>query len=77
MVAIIAPLTVNLFTDAQFRYDRLIPLDILGLQIVQKTSPLAYQFEKPSSGMMILLVDLEMFREIRNTLSQQSHLHFR
>jgi hypothetical protein len=51
-------------------------LNIFIFEIVEKTAPLANQFQQPLTGMMILLVDLEMFGEILDSIGQQSNLHF-
>jgi hypothetical protein len=50
-------------------------LNIFIFEIIKQTAPLANQFQQPLTGMMILLVYLEMFGEILDSIGQQSDLH--
>jgi hypothetical protein len=66
-----------LLPEAEFLDDVLVPLHIGFPQIVKKPPPLADQFEKPSARMMVLLVDLEVIREIVDSIAQDGNLNFR
>jgi hypothetical protein len=73
------PLAVlpELFSQSQALDDRTITLQILLLQVVQKPSALADEFQKPPAGMVVLFMLLEMIGQVRNPSAQQSHLNFR
>jgi hypothetical protein len=66
-----------LFPNLQPQDHRAISLDILLLEIIEETSPLTYQFQKPSPGMMILCMGLEMFGQIIDPLAQDGDLNLR
>jgi hypothetical protein len=67
----------GLLSDAQFTNDVFVTIDILGLQVVQQSSALADKLEQAPSGMMVLLMDLEMFGQIADSFAQQRDLYFR
>jgi hypothetical protein len=48
---------------------------ILFPQILEKSSPLPNEFEKTEAGVVILYMDLEMLREVFNSLTQQGNLY--
>jgi len=55
----------------------LISLSIRPSQVVEKSPPLTHELKKASSGVVILLVSLEMFREVIDAIAQNGNLHFR
>jgi len=67
----------TLFSDSQPLDQTSISLEILSLEVIEKPPPLAYQLEEPPAGMVVLDMDLEMFREVINALAQQGNLHLR
>ncbi len=71
------PYALVLLTNAELRYDSTVTLDVLLLKVVEKVTSSADHFEKTTSGMMILLVVLQMFGKIRNSLGKDSYLDFR
>ena len=71
------PYALVLLTNAELRYDSTVTLDVLLLKVVEKITSSADHFEKTASGMMILLVVLQMFGKIRNSLGKDSYLDFR
>jgi hypothetical protein len=66
-----------LFSKSQGRNHSPVTGDIFALQVVQQPSALPYQFEQAPSGMMIFLMDLEMFVKVIDPLRQQGNLDFR
>jgi len=63
--------------DSQFFDDRAIPVDVLLLQIIEKPTPLPYDFEQSTPGVMVLLVSAEMLGKISNPLREKGDLYFR
>jgi hypothetical protein len=53
-----------------------ISLIIVLPEIIEKSSPLSYQLEETTAGVVILHVDLEVPREVIDTLTQQRYLNF-
>ena len=70
-------LPFRLLADAEFRDDRLIPLGIVFLQVVEQATPLADQHEKAAARTVVFLVRLEVLRQLANALAQQRDLDFR
>jgi hypothetical protein len=54
-----------------------VALNILVFDIIQESAAPADQHQQPSSGMVIFGVNLEVFRQIGNTVSNEADLHFR
>ena len=52
-------------------------LEILSLEVSEQISSLTYHLEKASSGVMILLVNLEVFVQIVDSVSENRNLNFR
>ncbi len=50
---------------------------IMRLQIIQQLAPFADQFQKPSPGIMVFLVDLKMLHEGIYPLGEQGNLDIR
>jgi hypothetical protein len=67
----------RLLPKPKFLDDILISLNIRPSQVVEQSSPLTDELEKASSGVVILLVSLEMFREVIDSIAQNGNLHFR
>jgi hypothetical protein len=55
--------------------NRVVSFDILAFQIIEQLPSLSDQFEQPSSGMVILLVRLEMIGEIADSFTEKSNLN--
>jgi len=64
----------GLFPQAESIQDFLILLGILSLKVFQKLAPLADKLEKTLAGMMIFLVDFEMFGQKVYPLREDSYL---
>jgi len=55
----------------------LVALGIVRFQVIKQATPLADQHEKTPARTVILLVCLEVLRQLSNTLAQQCYLDFR
>jgi hypothetical protein len=55
----------------------LVPVGIVGFQVIQQATPLADQHEKAAARAVVFLVRFEVFRQLTNALTQQRDLHFR
>ncbi len=53
----------------------LISWKILFPQILEKSPPLPNEFEETEAGVVILDMDLEMLREVCDSLTQQGNLY--
>jgi hypothetical protein len=69
------PQTEMLLTQLQFLCNRLIPIGIGRMQVVQQTTALADHHQQTTAGAMILLVPLQVLGQAVNTLRQQRDLH--
>jgi len=67
----------RLLSKPQFLDDILVSLNVHPSKVVEQSPPLPDELEKPSSGVVILLVSLEMFREVIDAIAQNGNLHFR
>src|SRR5262245_2566041 len=66
----------RLLTDTERLDHGAVAVDVLGLEIVQEATTLAYQHEQATARMVILRVHLEVLGEIRNPFRKQSDLNF-
>ena len=55
--------------------DPSVTLNILALQVVQKASALSDQLQQSPARMMILLMNLEVIREVSDPLTQEGDLN--
>ena len=69
--------TYKLLTDTQFLNQSTISLDICLFEVIQKTSSLTYHLKKSTSGVMILVVCLEMLCKLFDSLCKDSYLYLR
>jgi hypothetical protein len=67
----------GLSADTEFLDDGAVPLNILLLQVIEKTPPLPDDLEKPPTGMMVFFVGAKMFGQVSDTLGKERDLHFR
>jgi hypothetical protein len=65
--------------SAQFQFlgDGLVAAHVHVVQIIQQTASLADHHQQPAPGSVILLVLLQMFRQVVDALRQQRNLHIR
>ena len=66
----------RLLSDAEFGNDGTVTLDVVFHEVVKKTAALTDHFEEAHSGVIVLLVDLEMFGELGDALSKDGDLDF-
>jgi hypothetical protein len=52
-----------------------IAIDVATVDVTEVTAPLAYQLEEASPGVVVVLVNLEVFRQVLDAVSQESDLH--
>jgi len=65
----------NLASQAEpFNYG-IVAVNAFLFQIVEQLTALPDQFEKAATGMMVLLMALEVLRQIRDSLAEQRDLH--
>jgi hypothetical protein len=65
-----------LFAYTELVNDLTVTVQIAFLQIVQMTTPLTDHFEETSPRMMVMLVRLQVFRQVTDTSAEQRDLHF-
>jgi hypothetical protein len=66
-----------LLSNAQPLDDRPVPGIVHIAKIIQQSPATADKLEKTPSGVVILLMKLEMLRQIRNPVRQHGNLNFR
>lgn len=60
----------ELLPDSQIGYYCFVSINVLGLEVVQKPSTLADEFQQTSSGVVIFLVNLEVLGKISDSFTQ-------
>jgi hypothetical protein len=55
--------------------DRIVPVNAFSFQVIEQLSALTYQLQKPATGMMVLLVTLEVLGQISDPPAKQGDLH--
>ena len=64
-------------SQAERLYEAPVFLEIVLLEIIQESTPLAYELQEPPAGMEVLLVHLEMLRQVVDPFRQQGNLNIR
>ena len=64
----------DLLSEVQCLDQIAVSLDIVVTKVVEQSSSLPDKHEKPPSGMVVLLVDLEMLGKVINPLGEYGHL---
>src|SRR5579859_1859848 len=67
----------RLFADAKFLDDVFITLCVVRFQIVQQAAALADHHQKTPPGGVVLLMALEVLRQLSDSLTQYGNLYFR
>jgi hypothetical protein len=70
-------LMLRLLTQTKTPDYRTVALDIPVLHIIEESASLADQLQQTTSGMMVLLVRLEMERQVLYPGAKQGNLHLR
>jgi hypothetical protein len=65
---------LTLVAQLELLRNRLIPIHIDILQIIEQTAPLTDHHQQPPSGAMVFLVLLQMFGQMIDSLCQQRNL---
>jgi hypothetical protein len=66
-----------LFAYAELLDDLAIALKVVLLQVVQVTAPLTDHLQKTSPRMIVVLVRLQVLRQMGDAAAQKRYLHFR
>lgn len=66
-----------LSSEAEFGDNGPVAVNVLVLNVIQQSPPLADHDQQASSGMMILCMDFKMFGQMRNPPGQQCNLNLR
>jgi hypothetical protein len=66
----------RLTTDAQTLNQGFVPFRVTAFQVFQKAAPACDHRQQSPAGMMILLVRLEMVRELFNAMAEDRYLNF-
>src|ERR1022692_3095693 len=64
----------RLLADAEFPNDRLVALGIVSLEVVEQATPLADQHEQAAARAVVLLVRLEVVRQLANAFTDDGDL---
>src|SRR5271169_6025589 len=67
--------TVSLLADAEFPNDSLIALGIVSLEVVEQATPLADQHKQAAARAVVLLVHLEVVRQLANAFTDNGDLN--
>src|SRR5438046_1510913 len=70
-----APPANPLFADTEPVDELLVPHRVLGLEVIEQAPTLAYQFQEPAPGVMVLLVGLEVLRQVEDPLGEERDLY--
>ena len=65
----------SLPTETELRDERSVPLDVVALQVVQEATTATDEHEQPTARVVVLLVDLQVLREVVDALREDRHLH--
>jgi len=65
----------GLLADAEFPNDRLVALGIVSLEVVEQATPLADQHEQAAARAVVLLVRLEVVRQLANAFTDDGDLN--
>src|SRR5205085_1881837 len=65
----------QLFAELELLGNGLITVNVRRVEIIQQTPALANHHQQPAAGTMILLVFLQMVRQMIDALRQQRYLH--
>ncbi len=65
----------RLLADAELPNDRLIALGIVSLEVVEQATPLADQHEQAAARAVVLLVRLEVVRQLANAFTNDGDLN--
>jgi hypothetical protein len=66
-----------LFSYTELVNDLTVTVQIVFLQVVQMATPLANHFEETSPRMVVMLMRLQVFRQVTDAPAQKRDLYFR
>ena len=71
------PSNTELLTETELLYDSTVSVDVLLLELTEEVTSVTNHLEKTSSGVVILLVDLQMFGKVVDSLGENCDLNLR
>src|SRR4051794_31768956 len=63
--------------ESELRDQCPVPLDVVAPEVIQQAPTLTHEHEQPTAAVMILLVDLQVLREVVDAPREERHLHLR
>ncbi len=57
--------------------DPSVAFDVVSLKVVEETAPFAYELQQPTSGAVVVAVQLEMFGEVVDAFAEDRDLDLR
>src|SRR5690606_20229199 len=66
---------LRLLAQVQSGNELAVPFDVLALEVVEEPAPLTDQLEKTATRVVVLLVRLEVLRQLRDALGEKSDLN--
>jgi hypothetical protein len=64
-------------TESELRNKCPIPFDVVAPEVIQQTTATTHEHQQTSTAVMILLVDLQVLREMVDTPREERNLHLR
>ena len=74
--ALLNALGFKLLSEAELFNDCSVTVDVVLHQVVEKVTTATNHLEKATTGVVVVLVSLEVFGEIGNSLGEDSDLNF-
>jgi len=71
----VSPEMLSLLTDAEFADNVAVTIGVNLLQVIQEAAALAYEHEQTAARSVILLVGLEMLRQLSDALRKDGDLN--
>src|SRR2546426_5770438 len=67
--------TGSLLPDPQPLDEALVALEIAPLQVIEKPAPLPHELQQPTTGVVVLAVQLEVPRQVPDAIAEERDLH--
>src|SRR5680860_1874417 len=72
-----APRSEWLSAEAELRDECPVPVDVVAPEVVEQPTTPSDQHEQPTARVMVLLVDLQVLRQVVDPLREERYLHLR
>src|SRR4051794_39925601 len=63
--------------EAELRDECPVPLDVVASEVVEQSPTLTHEHEQPTAAVMVLLMDLQVLREVVDAPREERHLDLR